>query len=175
MNAERSLKKAKKRFNVLLRFLYGGRVIPESKLIEHEVTVRQLTLTKEVVLSKRAMVRWLALALGLISPNESRQSLLDVLEVLLEFHFDGVQPTSGEVIEAVNKKSSAISPKTVRYHLTQLTKKGIIQCKNRRYSFPKSDYPNDSLSSAVYRVYEKTLKESFSRIDKVLEMFERNR
>ena len=61
--------------------------MPESALIRGECLVRELQLNEEVRLTRKGLVRWLALSLGLISPHESRAGLLEVLEALFFFHY----------------------------------------------------------------------------------------
>ena len=61
-------------------------MIPESKLIKSELTIRELALPEDVLLARKSLIRWVALSLGMIHPNESRRLLLDILEVLFEFH-----------------------------------------------------------------------------------------
>ena len=61
--------------------------MPESQLIRGECLVRDLQFNEEVKMTRKSLVRYLALSLGLISPNETRAGLLEVLEALLYFHF----------------------------------------------------------------------------------------
>ena len=52
----------------------------EASLIESEITIRNLRLPGEVLETRRAAIRWLALSLGIINPGESRLSSLAVLD-----------------------------------------------------------------------------------------------
>ena len=61
--------------------------IPESDYIENAVTLRKLRLPDEVQMTRRGLVRWLALSMGLISPGETRQSVLSLLDGFLYFAF----------------------------------------------------------------------------------------
>ena len=151
-------------------------MIPESKYIENEITVRKMRVSGDVLLTRKSMVRWLALSLGLISPNESRQMMIDLLDVLLTFHFKGEEPTSSEIIGALKKKKKELgekNEKAVRYHLTQLVKKGILVSNNRKYSFARGDYPNDSLAPAMERMFADRMDESFKNIRKIVETIEK--
>ena len=65
---------------------------PESALIRQEHIVRDLQFPSEVKHTRRSLVRWVALSLGLISPKESRQLLLDIMEALFWFHFCKEEP-----------------------------------------------------------------------------------
>ena len=57
----------------------------EAELIEKEMTIRNLRLTKEVLETRRSIARWLALSLGVINPGESRLSAVAVLDALMNF------------------------------------------------------------------------------------------
>ena len=59
----------------------------ESELIEKELTLRNLRLTKEVLETRRSIVRWLALSLGVLNPGESRLSAVAVLDALVHYKF----------------------------------------------------------------------------------------
>ncbi len=112
--------------------------LPESSLIRQEHIVRDMQLLREVKLTKRGLIRYLALSLGLISPNESRTLMLDILEALFGAHFSHEEPDVNQLMERINAVRPADSPaqiKAVRYHLHQLKEKGILQRKAGRYRF----------------------------------------
>ncbi|MCL4372332.1 hypothetical protein M1373_03375 [Candidatus Marsarchaeota archaeon] len=106
----------------------------ESKLIEREIILRNLSITGEVVETRRAMVRWLALALGVINPGESRLSAVYVLDAMLYFQFqERKDPTVAELSEYISKTWAPINEKTLRYHLLQLQNASIIAHAKSRY------------------------------------------
>ncbi|MCL4383020.1 MAG: hypothetical protein M1168_03530 [Candidatus Marsarchaeota archaeon] len=108
--------------------------INESKLIEKEVTLRLLRLTKETLETRRSIIRWLALSLGIINPGESRLSGLAVLDGLLYFQISQKKdPTVLELSEYINKTWDSINEKTLRYHLLQLKKMDIIKNSKSKY------------------------------------------
>ncbi len=117
--------------------------INEAKFIENEVTLRNLELSNEITETRRSLVRWLALSLGIISPGESRQSAVSVLDSLLYFHF-GMQkePTIEELKEYIGKNWEDINEKTLRYHLLQLKKAGLIENSKGRYYIAKHETSN---------------------------------
>lgn len=99
----------------------------ESSLIEREITVRNLRLTKEVLETKRSIVRWLALSLGIINPGESRLSALAVLDALIYFQFvNKSDPSVDELSQYINKNWEEINEKTLRYHLLRMKKMGYV-------------------------------------------------
>ncbi|MGC8585938.1 MAG: hypothetical protein ACP5K5_00095 [Candidatus Micrarchaeia archaeon] len=101
--------------------------INESKLILSELNLRELRITKDVTETRRSIVRWLALALGIISPGESRLSAVSVLDAMLYFQFqERKDPEVPELMEYIGSKWSPINEKTLRYHLLQMKRAGIV-------------------------------------------------
>jgi predicted membrane-bound dolichyl-phosphate-mannose-protein mannosyltransferase len=106
----------------------------EAELIEHEITIRNLRLTKEVTETRRSLIRWLALSLGIINPGESRLSALSVLDSVLYFQFNAKKdPSVEEMSEYINKQWEEINEKTLRYHLLQLNKAKIVGHSKGKY------------------------------------------
>ncbi|MEM4348419.1 MAG: hypothetical protein QXN37_02515 [Candidatus Anstonellaceae archaeon] len=154
--------------------------IPESRLIRGECLVRDLQLSEEVKLTRRGLIRYLALSLGLIYPNESRTGLLEVLEALLFFHYQKrethTDPDIHQIIEKIAQiKKSNPNPKAVHYHLLQLKKLGIIEQKKRRYRFVLSPMQeNDDLAEGLAYVFRQRFEASFEKIRKVLSLIEKS-
>jgi Mn-dependent DtxR family transcriptional regulator len=146
-------------------------MIPESKLIRSELTIRELALPEEVLLARKSLVRWLALSLGLIMPNESRKLLLDILETILEFHIKGDAPTTKDIIarlEEMTKEKQ--NPKAVYYHLQRLTKIGVLTRKKGRYSLGNGETKN--LNDIFRGFYLKKADIAFENIAKALDKLE---
>lgn len=148
---------------------------PESELIKDEIVLRDIKISQDILLSRKAMVRWLALSLGLISPNETRTLMLDILEVLLHFHFKEKNPDIHNILDELEKnKKEEPNPKAVRYHLLQLKNKGIIDSKQRKYYFITGSLPeNNELSSSLEDIYFKKLESSFKQITKIIKAIKR--
>ncbi|MEM4389417.1 MAG: hypothetical protein QXG98_02030 [Candidatus Micrarchaeia archaeon] len=110
--------------------------IPEAQLIQGEVILRDLSLTQDVKMTRKSLVRWIALAAGLISPNESRKTLLDLLEVLFAFQLgEGKDPDIHDIMQGMWRLNQKHREKTVRYHLFQLKRKGFISRVRGKYFF----------------------------------------
>jgi predicted transcriptional regulator len=128
-------------------------MIPESEYIEETFTVRDMRLPTDVTLTRRSLIRWIALSLGLINPNESRKSLLFLIEILFENQLKNRTGISvEEIMEKVQKNKEiekAFSEKTVRYHLLRLEKKGFVKRKNIYYSLCVSDFSDDSIENVI--------------------------
>lgn len=153
--------------------------MPEAALIRGECLVRELQLSEDVKLTKKALVRWLALSLGLISPKESRTGLLEVLEALLFFHFRRKESKSDPDIHQLLAKIKEIkksepNPKAVRYHLLQLKRLGLIETKRRKYRFVLAPtQENEELSTALAHVYRQRMDSSFEKMKKAVSMLEK--
>jgi len=111
-------------------------MLNEAELIENEITLRDMRLTKEVLETRRSIARWLALSLGVINPGESRLSAIAVLDALLYFQFiKKLDPSITELKEYINNNWQNINEKTLRYHLLRLKKMGIIENSQGKFYF----------------------------------------
>jgi len=155
--------------------------MPESQLIRGECLVRDLQFSEDVKLTRKGLVRYLALSLGLISQNETRAGLLEVFEALLFFHYEKRESRTDPDIHMLLEKIAEIkknepNPKAVRYHLLQLKKLGIIETKRRKYRFVLAPMQeNDDLGAALSAVYRQRMDSSFVKIGKALSLFEKTR
>ena len=146
-------------------------MIPEAKLIKSEIVVRELSLPDDVLLARKSIIRWLALSLGLILPNESRTLLLDIFDVLLESQLKNVQPTTKDIIEKLeNNSSEKQNPKAVYYHLQKLTGMGILTRKKGRYCF--GDGNGERISDVFKDFYKNKTDSAFGNIEKALNRLE---
>ncbi len=145
-----------------------GSALPESSLIRQEHIIRDMQLFSEVKLTRRGLVRYLALSLGLISPNESRTLMLDILEALFGAHFAGEEPNFHQIMDRVNairQSSDPAQEKAARYHIHQLKLRGIIERKQGKYRFvlpPLAD--NNDLGNALEYVYLQNAKTAFEKV-----------
>lgn len=146
-------------------------MLPESKLIRSELTVRELALPEEVLLARKSLVRWLALSLGLIMPNESRKLLLDILDVLLEFHVKGQSPTTKDILARLEETTKEKqNPKAVYYHLLRLKNFGILGRVKGRYHLGEGD--NSNLKDIFRGFYMKKADIAFTNIGTALDKLE---
>ena len=146
-------------------------MIPEAELIKRELVVRNMALTDDVRLTRKSLVRWIALSLGLISPKETRTIVIDVLDVLLREFAGGKRPTTKEIYEKVQKKrKEAVSEKTVYYHLQRISRMGLVQREKGQYFISKD---RERLREAVKKVYSREFDEAFENIGKALDSMEK--
>lgn len=146
-------------------------MIPESKFIRKEIVLRNMWLSDEVRLTRKSMVRWVALSLGLISPKESRDLIVDLLDVLFEFLAGGVEPTTQDILDKLKEKTGGEpNPKAVYYHLQKLMDQGLLQRDKGKYFISRE---SKRLSAAVRELYLKEVNEALGEITKALEGLER--
>lgn len=148
--------------------------MPEAKLIRSETTIRDMQLTEEVKMTKNSLVRWLALATGLISPNESRRTMISLLEALLYFSFKGEEPDVQELLERINKGEHKTNEKALRYHLLVLKNRGLLERGKGKYRFavPPSASDNE-VATSFEHVYRNRSEQAFGRIRESLAVLKR--
>ena len=152
-----------------------SKTIPESKYIRKAITLRDMDLPQEVLLTKRSLLRWLALSIGVLSEKESRNTVVPVLDALLFFQVkEKKDPTLLEIKEYLDKEEwgmrgkeseKKIPLKAIRYHLGKLREIGLVELNERKYSFMKNPQNPEIKESAKY-VFENQVKESIERINK---------
>ncbi|MEW6722929.1 MAG: hypothetical protein AB1324_06730 [Candidatus Micrarchaeota archaeon] len=146
-------------------------MIPESRLIRSELVIRELALPDEVLLARKSLIRWIALSLGMIHPNESRRLLLDILEALFEFHVRGGQPTTKDIIARLEEQTGAKqNPKAIYYHLLRLKSVGILTRTKGRYRL--GDGEKQNLRDIFRDFYMKKADLAFGNIAAALEKLE---
>jgi len=146
-------------------------MIPESRLIRSELTIREMSLPNEVLLARKSLVRWVALSIGMIMPNESRRLLLDIFEVLVEFHVRRQEPTTKDILVRLEELTgSPPNPKAVYYHLLRLRNIGLLKRKKGRYHFGDGD--GKSLKDVFRVFYARRSDEAFANMALALEKLE---
>ncbi|MEM0107187.1 MAG: hypothetical protein QW045_02070 [Candidatus Micrarchaeaceae archaeon] len=141
--------------------------INEAKFIERDVTLRDIMFSSEVSETRRAIVRWLALSLGIINPGESRQSAIAVLDSLLYFHFsERSDPTLNDLQSYISKNWEEINEKTLRYHLLQFRKKGLVENSKGKFymakppigdAYDEEEWARNYIDSLVKPIQEKII------------------
>ncbi|MFH1256380.1 MAG: hypothetical protein V1494_03740 [Candidatus Diapherotrites archaeon] len=145
---------------------------PESGLVRRTFIVREMDLPPNVLMTKRSLLRWFALASGMISEKESRSTVLDVIDSLLYFQFSKKKnPTTLEIQSYIKEKTrKAISEKLIRYHLRRLIDQNILLRKQKKYYFnpaPNAE-PFDLKQSFNFWVKEH-INKSFINLETVIE------
>ena len=144
---------------------------PESELVRKSFTFRKMDLPPQVLLTKKSLLRWTALSLGLISKNESRSTVIDILDVFFFLVFSKKEsPSSKQIREFLEKnRGIVVSEKLVRYHLNRLCAIGFVSHSKGSYSLnPAPDAERDDLKAAFSHWYRKELEESIATLEKAL-------
>jgi len=144
--------------------------LSESELIEKELLLRDLRLTKEVLETRRAIIRWLALSLGIINPGESRLGSLAVLDALINYQFiKKTDPDVAELADYIGKTWEPINEKTLRYHLLRMKKMGLIENQQGKFFFrPPSVGDRFDAQTWAAGLYEKDYKEIAGKIGEAI-------
>jgi len=149
--------------------------IPESEFVRKTFTIKQMDLPPSVQLTKRSLLRWFALSFGLISEQESRDTVLNVLDALFYFLLTKKQNPSTLDLQAhiLNKHHKKISEKLLRYHLNRLIALELVQRKQNRYFINNSPTgePGNLVESFGYWV-KKPVDESLENIGGALSKLE---
>jgi len=143
---------------------------PERELIRKTFVVREMDLPPSVLMTKKSMVRWFALSFGLISEKESRDTILEILDLLFSFNFSKGRGAEAEEIYAeLKKKGVNVSDKLVRYHLKNMADLGLLEKRGRKYFFcSSSEGEKDDVKKGFEEKVVKKIDESASRISNVL-------
>jgi|YelNatPaOPRAMG01_1025707.scaffolds.fasta_scaffold18404_5 hypothetical protein len=153
-------------------------MIPEKELIRNEYIIRDMQLLGEVKLTKKGLIRYLCLSLGLINPNETRTLIFDIIEALIFFHYKEINPDIHQIIQKINQiRSEENKPqaniKAIRYHLFELKKLGILTKKDGKYFFAlPSQLESKDLGMALEQIYLENTKNAFEKIKKVLKILQ---
>ena len=144
---------------------------PESELVRNTFIIRKMDLPPSVQMTKRSMLRWFALSFGLISEQESRTTVLDVLDGLLYYLLTAQHNLTTKEIQAyvLEKTDKKISEKLTRYHLNRLMNVNLILRKRNRYYLnnnPTAE-PNDLKESFSHWV-KTPINESLNSIEDIM-------
>jgi len=141
--------------------------LPEAELIKEEFVLRNLLLPKDTKLTRIALIRWFALTIGLISPNETRDSLLKVLDALFYYQYKkNFDPRAEDIIEHIK-----VNEKTVRYHLLQLQKKGLVERIKGNYRFSSSPFGEErDVADALAYKYRTSSELIFEKVKEAVNL-----
>lgn len=141
-------------------------MLNEAELIERESTIRVLRLDSSVLETKRSLARWLALALGIINPGESRQSAVWVVDALVYYQFiKQEEPSVEELIQYISSNWEPINEKTLRYHLSRMKKMGLLENSQGRFYFKQPSTGDKFDPQKVFEeIFSSAYKEAANRI-----------
>lgn len=145
---------------------------PEAGLVRKTHCFRRLDFPPSVRLTRKSLLRWFALSIGLISERESRATALEILDsVFYQIFVSRDAFTSEELLRTIKKRSSKeVSRKLLNYHLQRLVELGLLAARKRKYCFnnaPNSE-PNSFRESFHYCI-SRPANETLSGIESAFE------
>lgn len=147
-----------------------GKEHPEAEFVRKTFVIRQMDFPPEVSLTKRSLLRWFALAFGLISEKESRSTVLDVLDALFTLQLSRkVSPSTAELLDFFKSSEKKIDEKLLRYHLKRLIDVGLLERRKGRLSFasdPQSE--KTDLAKGFEHNIRAPLNDSLNRVSVAL-------
>lgn len=148
-------------------------MIPEAELIRKEYIIREIDYSQSIEMTKKSLLRWCCLSLGLISKNETRDKAFLAFDALFHFLFTKkTNPTTLDIQGEIKKKyKENMSEKLIRYHLNRLINLNLIKRKNNKYFLnpsPTSE-KRQSLSESYKAFVEEQVKKEMEKTAKTLE------
>jgi hypothetical protein len=151
-----------------------GKSIPEAQYVNRTITIRDMSLPQDVLLTKQSLLRWFALAVGALSEQESRSTVVPILDAMLYYQVkERKDPSVQDIKDYLDSEKwgmrgkdeeHAIPEKAIRYNLGKLKAAGIIEERERRWRFvldPKAP----ELRKAVDYSLKNAVQESTERIN----------
>ena len=129
-----------------------------------EWNLRKVELSSGILSSKRSLLRWLALSLGLLDKNDRREGVLDVLDALFSWWFGRREdPTFEDIKYYVSRRylergKRPPSDEALRYHLRRLIRMGLVARRNKRYRLRTSPHKPEDVRSAIDSMFEEVEK-----------------
>jgi len=154
-----------------------NKTIPEAQYVRRTITLRDMELPRDVALTKQSLLRWFALSTGLITEQESRSTIIPILDALLHFQAKGKSPSIADIKEYLDGegwgmrskgsdvREQEVTEKAIRYHMSKLCDAGLAEVSERRYRFLRNpDKPE--LSSSIRFSLENATRGPISRAER---------
>jgi DNA-binding transcriptional regulator YhcF (GntR family) len=145
-------------------------MIPEKELVRRTFILRDMRFPNDTKLTKSSLVRWLCLSLGLLSEDETRQTILPIMDSFIHLQLvEKKNPTTRELAERAE-----VPEKAVRYHLHRLRVIGLVEESGRKYRFIRDSTSNElSLSKAFKENYRSDLEKTARNVESALSEIQR--
>lgn len=149
--------------------------MPKKRVISKDIPLAELTLRKyekPYNMSRRNLIRKLCLSVGLLQPGDSRDVIVDILQVLLDAKKKKEELDSGEInkrVIALRKKSNlplkGIAGSNIRRQLKRLRDLFIVEKIKNKYRVTEFEELNVLFEEKIEKFYLKSV------IDRVKEYF----
>ena len=129
--------------------------------IRSEWCLREMDLNPELFKTKRGLIAWITVALGLKNPNDGRNGVIYVLEALFDFCFGKEKkPTFEEIKSYVNRRflergKNPPSDEAIRHHLRKMMRMGMLEREGKSYCFVVDPLHPDDPSSFVDVLFDR--------------------
>lgn len=141
----------------------------EKSLIEAEMTLRKMRLPPEARLTRKSLLRWVALSLGLITPGESRDTIISILDSLFYHQVRGKSPTTRDIKAYIDEHYSETTEKTIRYQLGKLRETGFIEKDANSYRFVRApNAPETDIRAGIFLAMDKHYVSSKGRLQEAI-------
>ena len=96
-------------------------------------------------LSPREACKRICLSLGLLQSDDSRETIVDIFQILLEAHQKNRELYLKDIKNMLIEKgiSEGIAESNIRRHLRRLNEIGFVERVNKRYRFSQRELPSD--------------------------------
>lgn len=151
-----------------------------AKSISRDTPIAEITLRKYEKpqgLQKRELVRKLCLSLGLLQPGDSRDVIVDVLQVILEKATNGTEYTSTEIEKMTMEnrekhglKMLGVAPSNIRRQILRLRDMFIVEKRGNYYRINEDASLEELFAEKLEKYYLESIlgriKEYIQQVDK---------
>ncbi len=129
--------------------------------IRGEWRLREMDLFPHLFKTKRGLLSWLAVSLGLKNPGDGRDGVVYVLEALFDFCYGkGKAPSFEEIKGYVSRRilergKKPPSDEAIRHHLRRMAKMGILERRGKAYCFSTNPLKPDDPSGFIDVMFER--------------------
>ncbi len=129
--------------------------------IRREWTIREVELNPSILTSRKGLLRWFAISMGLINQGDRREGVIVLLDALFTYWFSrGKNPTFEELKYFVSRRylergEKPPSDEALRHHLRKMTRMGFIDRIGGRYKLNNDPLRPDDPISSINMMFKK--------------------
>ncbi len=136
-------------------------MFPESDLIKTSYTIRGMAWLGDSGLTRRSLIRWFALSVGLLNPGDRRETVVDVLDLLFRMNI-----SNGKPLTIADLTGSGIPEKTAYYHMKKLKDMGLVEHRGGGYVLVRDFQGNPSMDRFLSNINQ-ALEQSKSAFQEI--------
>ncbi len=131
-----------------------------------EITLRKFEKPKNE--SKRELIKKFCIALGLLQENDSRETVVDIFEFLLNKKNKFERVNVNQIIEFLKSKGIKVTEQNVRHHLRKLAELQIVEKIGKEYRIREFE----SLEKIVDDIFKYKIVPIIERIKEIAKEIE---